>query len=351
MNFFSRTFTLSYPKGKNRIDIYDFLRGVAMFIVMLQHSAFPGGEYLVAFHMPLFFFLSGMAAGGRELPSFHRYALSRFKRLMIPYFAFGFFQMIIYYLGGIIYQDPYPIDKGLLGLVTGQYGYVPDNKSGLYWFFYTIFVADLLLYPINKWFGKSAYAKLGGAFLFVLLSYITTHYYPISIFAIEKAFMGAAFILMGSLMKSYVDYLLQNRRCWFDVIIIVLCILSVFFSVNMNSAHVLMYLNQYGEYGWFFLGSITGIVLVIVTGKRLYAMLVKKQNVIYRMFMWIGFNSLVMFPVHLMINKYFQGLYTLIGRGTAPLRLTMMLVLGIPICNIIINYLPWVLGQKKQTIK
>ena len=89
MIFNSNVLTLDYPKGANRIDLYDFLRGIAMIIVMVQHCNFPFGWYLLPFHMPLFFFLSGMVVGGRELPSFGKYAWSKFKRLMIPYFVVG----------------------------------------------------------------------------------------------------------------------------------------------------------------------------------------------------------------------------------------------------------------------
>ena len=51
-----------------------------MMLVLLHHCGVPGKEYILAFHMPFFFFLSGMVSGNKELPSFGDYLKTRFKR-------------------------------------------------------------------------------------------------------------------------------------------------------------------------------------------------------------------------------------------------------------------------------
>ena len=163
MSFKSNVFTLDYPKGANRVDLYDFMRGIAMIIVMIQHSGFPGGPYLVAFHMPLFFFLSGMVASRRTLPSFGVYIYGKFKRLMIPYFSFGLLALTINYIKLSSQGIPYDITKAALGVLTGQYGFVPPAQSGLYWFLFVMFMADLMVYPINKYLRNSMAAKVGEA--------------------------------------------------------------------------------------------------------------------------------------------------------------------------------------------
>jgi len=43
----------------NRIQLLDFLRGAGMLLVVLHHSDIPHGHWILAFHMPLLFFLSG----------------------------------------------------------------------------------------------------------------------------------------------------------------------------------------------------------------------------------------------------------------------------------------------------
>lgn len=349
MKLYSNVFTLEYTKGTNRIDLFDFLRGVAMIIVMMQHSNFPFGWYLLPFHMPLFFFLSGMVVGGREMPSLGKYAWSKFKRLMIPYFAFGLLTILINWIYLSVAGEEYNILLATLGIITGQYGFVPPEHSGLYWFLFVMFVSDLMVFPINKCFRNSIVAKVGGAFLFLALSYLTTHFYPIPIFTIEKSFMGAAFILLGEICKPCTKYLNAAKFGWKESFVIILAILGVVVSERMNDNKILMYLNQFGNYGWFLLGAVLGIIAVILISKNVYVRLSKNKSWLHNLVMWVGFNSLVMFPVHLMIADYFlksEIFYPVPGKFL--LRFLLMFIVGIPLCNLITNYMPWMLGAFKK---
>lgn len=348
MNYKSNVFTLDYPIRTNRIDLYDFLRGVAMIIVMMQHANFPGKQFLLTFHMPLFFFLSGMVVGGRELPSFGKYVLSKFKRLMIPYFTFGFLTILINYCCLTLFGKEYDILMAAVGIITGQYGFVSDTYSGIYWFLFVMFMADLMIYPINKYLWNNKIAIWGGAFLFLVLSYLTTHLFPIPIFTIEKSFMGATFILLGELCKPYTRYLYETKCGWKETLVITLAIVGVFVSERMNDEKVLMYLNQYGKYGWFLFGAVSGIVAVLLISKNIYIWWSKNKHWKYSLVMWVGFNSLVLFPVHLMIKVYL-GQFVSFCPGSCILLFLIMFVFGIPLCNFITNYMPWMLGMTKKT--
>ena len=342
--------SLSYDTGKKRIDLYDFLRGLAMMIVLLQHSGIPGKEYLLTFHMPLFFFLSGIVSGNKELPSFGVYVWTRFKRLMVVYFVFGLLDISLYYIQGLIMHNPYDIKMAFLGIITGQYGFVPDAQSGIYWFLMVLFIADMLIYPINK-YARNSLVILGGAIFFLILSYGSTHWFKLSVFTLDKAFMASFFLLLGSLFKPLRHYLEDLKVRWLEICAVLLCVFLVWLSKTHNSYLVLMYLNQYGDYGWFFLGALAGIVAAMLFGKYLYILLVNRKDIMYRLFMWIGFNSLIIFPVHLEIKQYFSRFYNHLGINNWLLLLITMIVLSVPICNFITKYLPWVLGQSKIKIE
>lgn len=46
---------------KRRIEWIDQLRGMAVILVILHHAGLRGfGRFILAFHMPLFFFISGL---------------------------------------------------------------------------------------------------------------------------------------------------------------------------------------------------------------------------------------------------------------------------------------------------
>lgn len=345
MAFVNNTFTLDYPKNKNRIDIYDFLRGFAMLLVIIQHAVIPGWRYLLTFHMPLFFFLSGLVSGNKELPTFGKYAWTRFKRLMIVYFVFGLLDISIYYVGSIVIHKPYDIMMALLGVLTGQYGFVPTAFSGIYWFLFVMFMADLLIYPFVKYAKNNKFILLGGTLMFTLLSYGSTHWFTLSIFTIDKSFMAAVFLLLGSMCKPIAKYLLDLQFRWVEVFMIGVGILGIWLSKEMNPESVLMFKNQYGDYLWFFIGAITGILAVFFIGKYLYILLSNSENIVYRLLMWIGFNSLILFPVHLEIKQYFGHALEHFGLYNWILILLIMIVLSIPLCNFITHYMPWILGQ------
>ncbi len=161
--FWNSMYSLAYPQKEGRIDLYDFLRGFAMLLVLMQHAVVPGWRYLLVFHMPFFFFLSGWVSGNKKQMPFGQYVWSRFKRLMIPYFAFGVIDVLIHtVLDAVIYHQGYSLFYGLVGVLTGQLE--PWGGIGIYWFLYTIFVADLLIYPIKKYVTRCVSVKWGGYF-------------------------------------------------------------------------------------------------------------------------------------------------------------------------------------------
>ena len=71
----------------------------------------------------------------------------------------------------------------------------------------------------------------------------------------------------------------------------------------------------------------------------------KSRSLVYRLLMWIGFNSLLLFPVHLEIKHYLGKIYNHFGISNWLLLFITILVLSIPICNFITNYMPCILGQ------
>lgn len=353
-NIIQNTFTLDYPHPANRIDLYDFLRGMAMMLVVMQHADLPGGVYITAFHMPLFFFLSGLVSGGKEQPEFCRFVSNKFKRLMVPYLIFGVLVVLMWYVIEAALHYPYDVPMALLGILSGQYGFVPEAHSGIFWFLYVIFMAELLVYPVRKVFRGSNVAKWGGVILFVLLSYGSNHWFTISIFMLDKAFMAAAFILLGSLMKPVKEYLSDGEYRWVEVIAIIGACGGVWISVAMNNQIVYMYLNQYGNYIWFFLGSFCGIVATLFTGKYLYRWISKNRTIVYKIIMWVGFNTLVLYPVHLIVKSVAISTpiyehYILTCPVTVSFVLFAVLLFpSIPVCNIIVNYFPWMLGMRKN---
>ena len=76
--------------GRKRIEWIDALRGIGLFFVVLGHSFGyrwdPVRLWIYSFHMPLFFFISGLTFRD-ESGQFFRFVLKKAKGLLLPYAA------------------------------------------------------------------------------------------------------------------------------------------------------------------------------------------------------------------------------------------------------------------------
>lgn len=91
-------FTITKTGCSNRLEYIDQLRGLAVLLVVLQHCGCATGNYILGFHMPLFFFLSGhtyRTIGIDTQIKDSLFIIKKGKRLLIPYFCFELLNLII----------------------------------------------------------------------------------------------------------------------------------------------------------------------------------------------------------------------------------------------------------------
>lgn len=136
-----------------RIHYIDFAKGIGIILVILAHISYISDNtriFVVSFHMPLFFILSGMLIFIRKESerSLRDTAINKFRRMMIPYFVYSFVGILIY----IVYY-----------LLTGRDGGFPTVLSDIVqtltlygfsvmWFLPAIFGAELLLIALIRKF-------------------------------------------------------------------------------------------------------------------------------------------------------------------------------------------------------
>ena len=80
---------------KQRVEYIDILKGLGIILVVLGHVTLNSDLYhfIYAFHMPLFFIVSGMFL--HDKPRFIR---KQAKSLLIPYLSFGFLTYVYWWL-------------------------------------------------------------------------------------------------------------------------------------------------------------------------------------------------------------------------------------------------------------
>ena len=73
----------------------DVLRGILIIFVVLGHSTHGTlHDFIFLFHMPLFFMISGLLISKERMIE-KGYYIKKIKQLMIPYFAYGIFDIFL----------------------------------------------------------------------------------------------------------------------------------------------------------------------------------------------------------------------------------------------------------------
>ena len=139
------------PSGSTRLNYIDFAKGIGIILVILGHISYLSDNsriFIVSFHMPLFFVISGLLIylkneAGRD---FNTLIKLKAKRMMLPYFLYSAAGILIY----IVYY-----------LITGRDGGFPTVISDIIqtltlygfsvmWFLPAIFGAELLFIFLIK---------------------------------------------------------------------------------------------------------------------------------------------------------------------------------------------------------
>ena len=140
-------------KPKRRIDWIDSAKGIGIILVVFSHLAFRDTQYSVdvvfSFHMPLFFFLSGIVFSNKD--SFKIFLLKRIRSLYIPFLVFLTIDYFTYF---IFNYDSLLITNFLITLVKQCIGYDLISDAYLFngpiWFLCALFFSELCFYFITK---------------------------------------------------------------------------------------------------------------------------------------------------------------------------------------------------------
>lgn len=139
-----------------RIAWIDNAKAIAIFFIVLGHQL-PSGElcgYLYSFHVPLFFFLSGLTFSADKSPK--KYFKEKAKRILIPYFAFSLVSIAVYYILNLIFhKDGLSPGQCLLGMLIGTRSTGLMLWNNPLWFLPCLFVLLTFAYIIKKFIFRS----------------------------------------------------------------------------------------------------------------------------------------------------------------------------------------------------
>ena len=242
------------PAVNKRHEFVDIMRGIGIILVVLGHSIGFMSEnlniFILSFHMPLFFFISGMLLSTKN--SFKAFLKKRAIGILIPHVILS----VLMIVESIIF-DVFLFHRFSLWEVN----YLVIFQS---WFLPTLFFMEIVCYGILKLSEKGRFV-LPAAILVFCVAFILTSYNGIQY--VQQVLCATFFGLVGIAIKSF---LLSDKAsniikysCCGLFLIPALAILS---SFNLP---VGMYMNQYGNKIVFLTTSFLGIAATFVIAKTI----------------------------------------------------------------------------------
>ena len=329
--------------GRKRIDWIDYLGGGAMLLVFIQHSMVPIiTRIILAFHMPLFFWISGFLyeEKNEEKTTVKKFILKRFYRLVMPWFMWVGVDYIITLIVGIISGD---FDLFHF-LRTLEYDLLYCTS---FWFLPCLFVAESFFHVMQKriyLLGERKILMLFMAVVFWGISYIENQSAVGKLpFKLDVSIMALGFLFLGAGTHDLVIKM-KNQGLFPKIFEIIGFFAIALVCVILNGKtgnNFMMYINEYGNYFWAVSGASLLIVFMILA---LDVMPVLPK----RYLQFLRDNSLILFPVHLIIIRFINLVYDFDGINLWLYAMTCLgciHILIVPICRSINKYIPLLAGR------
>lgn len=144
------TTIITPPENKfKRLDYIDFAKAFGMLLIVWGHIRLGdwSNAFVYAFHIPLFFFLSGMVFSKKRYPDFKSFLLKRVNSLIKPYIVFSVLTWIVWAAFSYVTHanvDSYWMPLAETFIAQGSGGFLLHNVP--LWFVTCLFVVEIIYY-------------------------------------------------------------------------------------------------------------------------------------------------------------------------------------------------------------
>ena len=315
---------------EGRVLWIDVMRGICILLVVLGHSIGdindPLNRFILSFHMPAFFFLSGLCAKNVDVP-IGVFIRRKVSTILVPQIVLAVINII-----WLVIFERYSIsaDKIIDALFS--------------WFLIVLFMVSILYYALDKLkiIEHKAICIIVTIAVITLIDYLNIK----TAIHIEIVPMALLFYLIGNYSKGLFESIVDKK--WMNVLIVFL-IPCVVMGSYWNKP-VAMYLNQYGNLLLFFACALAGILMLSYISQR------NQQNFFLQ---WLGQNSIIIYIFHFKLLNLLHGIGVrlfprIAGKTYAyPAHwhfFVLALLIIIPIVLVCNRWLPFLFGHKRSTL-
>ena len=273
---------------KGRVQWIDGCKGMAILLVILGHTMRTDLSlvYIYGFHMPLFFFLSGLVCNEKKY-TWGAFLKSRFNTLVIPYIAF-YLLTWLYWL--FVERGFRPLGmewwQPLVGMAYGAQWHKYMSHNGILWFLPCLFVTEVLFFAVKRqpkiWIQLLVVVMLAG------VGFLFKTNLP---WCVNIAFVALQFFFVGNLLRAKLLKMEETKRDNVTSIIVSTFAVATYLLLSAHWLNrVNMATNEYGIITIFEILSFMGIIGFAGACKWLNAVNILGGQ--------LGRNTLVIFALH-----------------------------------------------------
>ncbi|NLL79333.1 MAG: acyltransferase family protein [Clostridiales bacterium] len=301
---------------KKRLEYMDMAKGIGIILVVIAHSTFTSEAvqaFITAFHMPLFFVVSGMLLchAGEEKKSMKTIVKRKAKSVLVPYVTFSIAYVII--------------DIASMYLKPGRLTWVDIQRSGIefatlygisvLWFMTALFFGEVMFLGWKKkcteWKYGDMVMMLSGMIAAVIItvgSPLFQTYYPLYrsmpilwtgyyIIVFFRSLGAFSFLVIGYYSYRYYFGKQPEKKSgtgirqirWEEIAAGILCLILVLSISQKNGVvdlHFLVFANPF----FYYMGAIAGTFGVVLLCRQ-----IGRSRALH----YLGVNSLIIMATHL----------------------------------------------------
>lgn len=292
-----------------RYEYLDIAKGLGILAVVWAHILVVGWShrFIYAFHMPLFFFISGYLFNSAKYPSFKAFISKRFKRLFIPYVIYSVVTWAIWavfrYLSGADVESYWmPLLQTFIAQGSGAF-FVHNSPL---WFIPCLFAVEIMYFFICK---AGEIKGLLICFLIAFCGVLLAHQYgsaylQIMPWNLDAAFYALPFYGLAHVIHKHISHqqVMESVESHRPLSLgIILLLFSAVWYLAMNFGECSMGSSGYNcNEGIFFLRAFIGCFAVVILSA--FISTIKSISLFRKTMTWCGTNSLDIMCTHVPIK-------------------------------------------------
>ncbi|MCR4740750.1 MAG: acyltransferase family protein [Lachnospiraceae bacterium] len=355
---------------RKRIDYFDLARGIGIILVIIGHIEYMPAElhaFVISFHMPLFFVISGMllSVNGEADKDLTTFVRKRAKGIMLPYLWFSIIYLIVYIFYYLIKDRPVMWQKAGINLA----GTLTLNGISVLWFLPALFLSEMLFVFLAK--KLRLFSLIPVIILFAAALCANTILQQRYLIYSDKAFYMASLTVLRALIcmffiafgyfstelagriKKLLPGISGKTVAAIDLFSGILLLVLVVFLSKINLI-IDLRACSFGNPYVYFITAILGSLSVILLSKSME--IIKNRKILFPL-RYLGRNSIIIMLTHLDLfvlyaaevfaMHYNKKISTEYGTAFNVMTVCFVLIAEIFIIEIINRFFPFLIAKKK----